>query len=101
MAKHIETDNLPRLYNLLGWATQMALAPQDNIKSNQYLEYAELFDYNATSTLGDRYKSGTYVEQDFTKALYYYEKTLEINEEDPWTLVNLGQMCHHGWGIKG
>lgn len=98
---YLENDYVPRLYNHLGWAYSSGYGlPKDYIKSNEYLEKAaNLDDYNATSNLGDRYRMGEFVDQDFLMAKYWYEKTLEIYEEDPWTLFHLGEMYHFGWGV--
>ena len=97
----LENNLIPRLYNFLGWSYSSGYGvPKDYIKSNEYLEKAaELNDYNATSNLGDRYRLGEFVDQDFSMAKYYYEKTLEIYDEDPWTLFHLGEMYHFGWGV--
>ncbi len=98
----VDVNLFPILYNFLGWSYSNGYGtPKDHIKSIKYLEKAsELNDYNASSNLGDRYRLGDFVEQDFLKAKFYYEQTLEINDEDPWTLFHLGQMYAHGWGVE-
>ena len=60
---------------------------------------ADKGDHNALLSLGALYYTGAgdYIEQDYKKAQYYYEKAVESSElKDHWALNNLGYCYSYG-----
>ena len=90
--KHIATEIMS--------AGRNSISTEDSVIAVRYLnDLANKGDDDALLALGALYYTGAgdYIEQDYSKALYYYEKAAEKSElNEHWALNNLGYCYYYG-----
>ena len=69
-----------------------------NKEIDEYKKKAEQGDAEAQCSLGDCYRLGLGVEQDYSAAFKWYQ--LSAEQGDPEAQFNLGSMCEKGLGVE-